>query len=105
MIDHLPRNSFYRQAMLNDPDVAEQLLELPDQEYREFVAEWSPEREALAQVVDAVHAVAANVIAAAGAKPPRLQPAKRPKTAMDDIRDQRAMSKHLSLVSRIVRPD
>lgn len=88
-----------------DPDIAEQLIEMDDVEHREFVSEWSPEREALAQVIDAVHAVAANVIAAAGAKPPRLQPAPRPKTMVDEIRDRRALAAYRSLEARIVRPD
>lgn len=91
--------------MLNDPDIAERLIDLPEQEYREFVAEWSPEREALAQVIDALHALSANVIAAAGAKPPRLDRVLRPKTAVDELRDRRAMQAYRSLESRIVIPD
>lgn len=69
------------------------------------MAEWSSEREALAQLIDAVHAVAANVVAAAGAKPPRLSPVRRPLTAVDRLRDERAMAKHRDLTARIVRPD
>jgi hypothetical protein len=104
VIDHLPRNSFYIEALLDDDEVGEKLLEMPDQPPRERLAEWSAERETLTQILDAIHALSVNVIAAAGAKPPQMRPALRPVTSLNRVRQRRQMAQHQSLVRRLT-PD
>jgi len=79
---------------------------MPDlpQVARERVSEWSPIREGLAQVVDQLKAVQSAVIAAAGAKPPRVNPSPRPVTAVHRVKRAKAKRQHLELVSRVLPP-
>jgi hypothetical protein len=103
LIDHLPRDSYFVEALLNDDEFAEQLLNMPDAPVaRERLSEWSPLREGLARVEDAVHQLQAAVIAAAGVKPPKVETAVRPITAADRVRHRRRRQEHESLVARVL---
>lgn len=103
LIDHLPRESYFVEALLNDDQFAEQLLNMPDAPgSRERMSEWSPLREGLARVEDAVHELQAAVIAAAGVKPPKVERAVRPITAVDRARHQRRRQEHASIVARVL---
>lgn len=66
--------------------------------------DWSPEREALADILDRLGNLVQAVIAAAGAKPPRVAPAPRPDTAVTRLRSQRRVERHHALVARVL-PD
>lgn len=68
------------------------------------VSEWTSERAALAEISDKLSSLIAATIAAAGAKPPRLEPSARPKVAADRLRERRRVDAHLSLVARVI-PD
>lgn len=58
-------------------------------EAAERLSEWSPTREGLARIEDAVRALNAAVIAAAGPEPPKFLPAVRPIAAADEARVRR----------------
>jgi hypothetical protein len=90
--------------MLDDDELGEQLLSLPEQESRERVAEWSRGQETMTQILEAIRGLTAAVIAVAGAKPPHIQPAARPVTSLDRARFRRGMAQHRSLVQRLT-PD
>lgn len=103
LIDHLPRNSYFVEALLNDEEFAEQVIDMPVSEVPvERLSEWSPVREALARVEDAVRGVSVAVLAAAGAEPPSIAPAVRPITAADRARARRRRAEHETLVSRVL---
>jgi hypothetical protein len=102
LIDHLPRDSYFVEELLNDEQYGEQVLRMPDMVASERVSEWSPMREGLARVEDAVRVLSANVIAAAGATPPEVSAALRPITAADRSRARRRRTSHENLVSRLL---
>lgn len=101
LIEHLPRNSHFAEAVLNDEDYAEALVSQGVPEPKERVSEWSPEREALAQITDALHGLTQVAIAAAGGKPSDVQPARRPVTALDAARDRAKTRRYEELLARI----
>lgn len=102
LIDHLPRDSYFVEALLDDDEFAEQLLNMPEAAPRERLSEWSPMREGLARIEDAIRFMDANQIAIASGKAPQVVPAVRPITAADRARHERRKSEHLSLVSRVL---
>lgn len=103
LIDHLPRDSYFVEALLSDDDFGEQMLDMPEpSSHSERLSEWSSLREGLARVEDALHHVSASVIAAAGAKPPTIDPAVRPITAIERARRRRRVREHEALVARVL---
>ncbi|MBF9135328.1 hypothetical protein I0C86_41495 [Plantactinospora sp. S1510] len=89
------------QALTDDDEWAEQVLRLPQAERRPTVpmAEWSPEVERLTDLLDRVGDLIRAVVASAGAKPKRMQPAPRPTTALDRARARRRRATHNRLVN------
>lgn len=106
MVDHLPAHSAYAEALAGDEELAELIIAhpAPPSAAGPRVSEWSPERAALAEISDKLSTLTAAVIAAAGAKPPRLSPSPRPQVAADRLRERRREADHLSLVARVI-PD
>lgn len=104
LIDGLPRNSAFVEAVANDEQAAQQLLQQQPEASAPGVrlSEWSPEREILADVVDRLGNVIQAVIAAAGTKPQRMAPAARPVTAVMRLRKQRRVEQHQRLVARVL---
>lgn len=88
LIDHLPGHSAYVEALSNDPETAAAVAEghIPIDEDAEpegpRLSEWSPERAALADVIDRLGVLIGAVIASSGSKPPKFTPTPRPDTAM-----------------------
>lgn len=66
------------------------------------MSEWSPEMEMLTNVYDAVRENTRAVIAAAGGKAGKVHPAARPATALDSERRRLALTKHRSVVARVL---
>lgn len=105
LIDHLPRSSYFAEAMLADEEFAAQIAAMPDSPSSgERVSEWSPIREGLARVEDAVRFLQATVIASVGVKPPTVTPTVRPITAVDRARVNKRREDHIALVRRVL-PD
>lgn len=89
LIDHLPSDSAFVEAAVNDPEmvaaVAAGRITVPedDEDAGPKSSDWSPVREALAIIADKLDTLTVTVMATAGAKKlPKLQPTPRPKTAM-----------------------
>lgn len=101
LIEHLPRNSHFAEAVLADEEYAEALLKQGLPESSERVSEWSPEREALAQIVDALHVLTQVSVAAAGGRPSLVHPTSRPKTALDRAKSDDRQRRYDELLGRI----
>lgn len=89
LIDRLPPHSRYVAALLDDPDTARQLADLPEPEDSSLsMAGFDPTRALLSALLDAINNNTAATIAAAGADPPKFDPAPRPVTELDRARNR-----------------
>lgn len=103
LIDRLPRDSYFVEALLNDDEFADLMPLQPDMDIpQERLTEWSPLREGLARIEDQLRNLTSAVIASGGGKPPEFQPAVRPITAADRSRHRRRRMEHESLVARVL---
>lgn len=104
LIDNLPRNSAFGDAFSDDDDVAEAILArgIDGQVAKVRISEWSPEREALADVADLLREVISAITAAAGQKPPRMPRALRPVTALNRVEQRNENQRHQDLVRRML---
>lgn len=106
-IDHLPRNSAYVEAVSLDEELAAEVLKQQDKPKAAGVRmrDWSPEMEVLVAAVDRLGEVVQAVIAAQGAKPPKIAPLPRPTTASDKLRDPRKQHQKVLAKVMITQPD
>jgi hypothetical protein len=106
LIDWLPRNSAYFEAISDDEEVAEDVLSRPENKRPRGagprISEWSPELERLTDLVDRMGEVMVAVIASQGGKPPRLRPHPRPRTAIDRLRERKRYEHHKKTVARVI---
>lgn len=105
LIDHLPRQSYFVETLLNDDEFAEQMALMPDVAPRERVSEWSPERVTLADIADKMTALLITVRTALGGDPERFEPVPRPRTAVERYRDAAARQAHRERVRLLIVPD
>lgn len=102
-IVHLPRTSPLKAALAADPDIplAEGDGDVP-------WTEFSPEVQALADLVDTQRSVLAVLIKALGGKPPKFKPYPRPgdarRQAAEKARFAERWRKHKELAGRVLRP-
>lgn len=105
LVDHLPRNSAYVQAVTDDEEWAEQVLNLSqNRKPTVHIADWSPELERLTDLYDRVGELIRAVVAGGGQRPKRIPPAPRPTTALDRVRARKRRAQHDRLVS-VLLPD
>lgn len=107
VVDHLPRDSAYMQALTDDDDWAEAVLRDPPDESKPAVptvrlADWSPELEMLTNLYDRLGELVRVVAMSAGGKPRKAQPAPRPRTALDRARARRRKAQHNRLVEHML---
>lgn len=88
-----------------DPELADQLLALEDDE--DPTADERPTPEGytldtylLLSIIDGLQGVQAAVIAAAGADPPSMKPMPRPVTALELVRDERRLASMRKLIDQ-----
>lgn len=108
LIDRLmrmPRSQVQLEMAEDDEAAEEYLAEHGDTESvssRPSLAVWSPEVEYLAAVVDRLGEVIQAVVSTVPkAKPPRIRPLPRPKSAFDRARERRAWRRHDALVAEV----
>jgi hypothetical protein len=101
LIEGLPRNSAYVEAVAGDEDLAMSLPE-PSGEHVERWSEFSPEREMLMVIADRVGELIRAQVAASGGKPPKLAPLPRPVTASARVRQARRWQQHQRLVAQLL---
>lgn len=105
VVDHLPRNSAFVQAMTDDEEWAAQVLDGPQPEKKPpavRMADWSPEMEMLTNLLDAVRELTRVAAMAGGSKPKKTPPAPRPRTALDRLRERRREAKHRRVVAAVL---
>lgn len=104
IIDHLPRNSSYVEAMAMDEELALEVLRRPEKKTppRRRMSEWSAEVELLSTAVDRLSELIQAIAAGHGAKPTRLNPQPRPETAHERVKHRERVRKHNSIVARVL---
>lgn len=111
LIDHLPQNTWYHQAISTDIDHAVMLLEAQEAAKKRgdepppagpALRSWSPEVDMLARVLDATNQVAFVIGKANGAKGKAPKPAQRPPTAMETAKLRFRQKRHDILVRRML---
>jgi hypothetical protein len=101
LVEHLPRASYYAEAVLQDDEYAEQVAAQPSRRVEMPVHQWTPELEALAVMVDRLAHVANAVVASAGGRPGRVDPYPRPVTAIDRARSARSRKAVEEMAARL----
>lgn len=101
LIEGLPRNSAYVEAVAADEELAASLPDAPG-EVVERWSDWSPERETLVIIADRVGQLLQAQVASGGGRPPRVAPLPRPTTASAKVRQARRMQQHQRLVSQLL---
>ena len=114
LIDHLPPNSRFYEAYLNDPDIAlkiateqERQREQRDEEAPKWTPPqrtWSPEMELLATVYDQLQVIQATQIGAAGGKPRKPRSYPRPRSLVDTFRQQIREEKQDQIINLFKAP-
>lgn len=106
LLERLPaQGSAYREAMFNDPEVADLLAAQPEQDGPPPAPPWSTytaERASLDNVIDRLGELIVAVCAAGGLKPPSIQPMRRPVTGVDLARLRRDKKAHDDLVAEVM---
>lgn len=106
LIDRLPRNSLFFEAISNDERLADQLAasagdDKPAKPTRRM-ADWSPTVEILTSILNRLGELTQAVAALGGAKPRKVQHAPYPVTAIEAARRRRREARHRMLVSRVL---
>lgn len=102
IIDRLPRTSAYIDAVSQDDDLADALGDRAQTQPGRRMADWSVEVELLTTIVDRLAELTHTVAALGGARPGRIRPAPRPRTAFDRAEHRRAIRAHASLARRLL---
>lgn len=95
--------SAYREAMLDDPDVAERLATAAEstQPGHPALSEFTPEIALLTVIGDRLGEVISGLVALGNNKPPRVAPLPRPVTGVERARARLSEERHRSLVSEV----
>jgi hypothetical protein len=114
LIDRLPRNSQYRQALMNDEEAAEQYLREFERDPeavgsaddgRPPMAEFTLEAELLLDLVNEVKALRSEAISMETGKSPKMRFRKGPMTAIERVRLRLDQEQHNDLVSILAPRD
>ncbi|MFC6885286.1 MULTISPECIES: hypothetical protein [Actinomadura] len=102
LIDSLPSHSRTMAAIADDDEVAAQMdLDAPPRP--PSLTEFDPTTRAVADLYDRVGVLIAAVVASTGKKPPRVPPYRRPRLAIDRLRERTRWTKHKALTARLLR--
>lgn len=105
-IDHLPRNSFYHEAMATDKDLARQMIregaKTENFDPRPAVSEFGLAEDLLTTLVNEVRHLQASVVAIAGGGNPKVDVLKGPRYAITEIESEVRKEEHYGLAARLV---
>lgn len=104
-IDLLPSASHTRQAMAQDEEHVEAVLEALDGRQPEQappLAEYGPEVARLDRIADLLKVIPQAIVASNGGKPHDVKPEPRPRTAFERVAERRRSAKHQQTVSRVL---
>ena len=101
LIDNLPQASRLTQAIMDDPVLAEQILDRADtnEEWAPPLSQYGLQEQYLAQIIDGINGLQALVSSVAGGKPDRPKPTPRPRTQLDVVRERRSRETQLSIIA------
>lgn len=105
IIDRLPRDSAYFEALCEDEDLAVRMAGMPEPKKRQAtrrMGEWSPTVEILTAILDRLAELTQAVAALGGAKPRKVPRAPHPVTAVERVRTRNRQRSHESLVARVL---
>ncbi len=106
IIDQLPRNSRYCEAVAQDEQLAEVLLDEPDADVSpkpvRRLSEWSVPVELLTAILNRLGELTQAVAMLGGAKPRKIQPAPFPTSVMEKLRKRRREKQHRALVALVL---
>lgn len=104
-IDGLPTHSHFAEAMSNDEELAEAILDQPDdgppKKPTRRLSEFSADVEVLSVLTDRVTELINVTVASRGGKPRKVPPMPRPATAVQRVRSRRQYDKHKWTVARV----
>lgn len=101
LVRQLPASSRTTEAMANDDDLADMLVDAPAGDSAPRISEYSPEAARLDVLVDRVSELIAATIQVAGGKAPRVRPARRPETAFSRAQKRRTDQRINSLIAEV----
>jgi hypothetical protein len=111
LIDHLPQNTWYHQAISEDVEHAMMLIKAREEAEKRGIdpppsgpalRSWSPEVDIMTRVLDAVNNVAYVTGKASGGKGKPPKPAPRPPSAMERAKLRLRAERHAILVRRML---
>lgn len=104
VIDQLPRDSRYVEAMAMDEQLAERMADRPQPKgpTRRRMSDWSVQVELLTSILARLGEMTQAIAALGGAKPRKVPPPPLPQTAMDRVRNRKRFEKHHALVARVL---
>lgn len=93
LIDRLPPDTFYRSALMKDPDYIREVMDYAGDDEREYEPPgelYSPVAERIDTLIDEIRMMRTEAISIQGGNPgrPKFQP--RPKTAWAEISEQQS---------------
>lgn len=97
-------SSAYREAVLDDPEVAERLAVQPEPVGRSrtpALSEFSPVVAALTDALDLLQVIHGDLVALGNGKPPQFRPTPRPVTGVQRARARIEERQHLALVDEV----
>jgi hypothetical protein len=97
LLMHAPRDSPVISAIADDPLYAKDVRSAPPK-----LAQFSPERETLANIDDKLGSLIAVVVKGLGGKPPKIPPHPRPVTASARAEKAEARREHQDLVRQLL---
>lgn len=108
-IDRLPPDTYYRQAILNDPELVEKMLAREKDEPKQNgipVSQYTTMVSLQRDTITALKSLRATLIAvnSPGGKMPQVEPYPGPITAVEQANHRMRQQKHESLVARVL-PD
>lgn len=109
IIDRLPRDSAFMEAMADDDELADRMVRARGRTSEgktkpvRRMSDWSPTVEMLTAILDRLGELVQAVAALGGAKPGKLPRAPYPVTALDRARNRQRVETHTSVVARVLR--
>lgn len=105
LIDRLPQDSRFAEAVANDEEHVAMILEAQKDQPQETrgpaLSSWSTTNDQLAALVDSVNTLIAITVKANQGNPGKVKPSPRPTTKFAEIAEKQAVSRHRATVARV----
>jgi len=108
LIDHLPQNTHYHHALMNDPEYAKRVADYrvkhptTDEQKAPPWSVWSPEYEAMQSIIDELRVLRATVVGSAGGKPSEPKMTLKPVSEIQKAVARKKWQEHEGLKSKFL---